>query len=143
MKNLLRLTALLSALGTALPLHAMPTAAPETWGGDLASRARLTGDWGGIRDDMAKNGVTLDLDLYWMPQWITSGGKNETSEAWGNAVATLNVDTGKAGLWKGGHFKVQSVTSFGDNLAQDTGAMVPANITWMLPNPADTDTGLQ
>jgi porin len=143
MKNALRLTALLSALGTALPLHAMPAAAPETWGGDLASRPRLTGDWGGVRDDMAKKGVTLDLDLYWMPQWITSGGKDETSEAWGNAVATLNVDTGKAGLWKGGHFKVQTVTSFGDNLMRETGAMVPANITWMLPNPADTDTGLQ
>jgi hypothetical protein len=30
MKSLFRLTALLSALGAALPLHAMPTAAPET-----------------------------------------------------------------------------------------------------------------
>ena len=143
MKNLLRLTALLSALGTVIPLHAMPTAAPETWGGDLASRPRLTGDWGGVRDDMAKKGVVLDLDLYWMPQTITSGGKDENSEAWGNAIATLNVDTHKAGLWAGGHFKIQTVTSFGDSLMRDTGAMVPANITWMLPNPADTDTGLQ
>jgi porin len=143
MKNALRLTALLSALGAALPLHAMPYATPDTWGGDLASRARLTGDWGGVRDDMAKKGVVLDLDLYWMPQTILDGGKDETSESWGNAIATLNVDTGKAGLWPGGFFKVQTVTSFGDNLMRDTGTMVPANITWMLPNPADTDTGLQ
>ena len=143
MKNLFRLTALLSALGAAIPLYAMPTAVPETWGGDLMSRPRLTGDWGGLRDDMAKKGVTLDLDLYWMPQTIISGGKDETSESWGNAIATLNVDTGKAGLWPGGHFKVQTVTSLGDNLMRDTGAMVPANITWMLPTPIDTDTGLQ
>jgi len=143
MKNLLRLTALLSALGTVIPLHAMPTAAPETWGGDLASRPRLTGDWGGVRDDMAKKGVVLDLDLYWMPQTITSGGKDENSEAWGNAIATLNVDTHKAGLWAGGHFKIQTVTSFGDSLMRDTGAMVPANISWMLPSPTETDTGLQ
>ena len=143
MKYLFRLTALLSALGTSIPLHAMPYATPETWGGDLASRPRLTGDWGGVRDDMAKKGVVLDLDLYWMPQWITSGGKNEESGAWGNAIATLNVDTQKAGLWPGGFFKVQTVTSFGDNVMRDTGAMVPANISWMLPNPAETDTGLQ
>jgi len=143
MKNVLRLTTLLSALGAALPLHAMPYATPDTWGGDLMSRPRLTGDWGGVRDDMAKKGVVLDLDLYWMPQTITSGGKDETSESWGNAVATLNVDTGKAGLWPGGFFKVQTVTSFGNNLMRDTGAMVPANITWMLPDPAETDTGLQ
>lgn len=143
MKNALRLTALLSALGAALPLHAMPVAVPETWGGDLMSRPRLTGDWGGVRDDMAKKGVVLDLDLYWTPQTITSGGRDEDSASWGNAVATLNVDTGKAGLWPGGFFKLQTVTSFGDNLMRDTGTMVPANITWMLPSPTDTDTGLQ
>ncbi|MDP3584776.1 MAG: carbohydrate porin [Thiobacillus sp.] len=143
MKNLFRLTALLSALGTALPLHAMPYATPDTWGGDLSSRARLTGDWGGARDDMAKKGVVLDLDLYWMPQGIISGGKDEESGSWGNAIATLNVDTQKAGFWPGGFFKVQTVTSFGDNIMRDTGAMVPANLSWMLPTPTDTDTGLQ
>jgi porin len=143
MKNLLRLTALLSALCTAVPAHAMAPAIPDTWGGDLASRPRLTGNWGGLRDDMAKKGVVLDLDLYWMPQVITSGGKNDGTRSWGNAIATLNVDTGKAGLWPGGFFKLQTVTSFGNNLMRDTGAMVPANITWMLPSPTGTDTGLQ
>lgn len=143
MKNVLKLTALLSALGAALPLHASPTAAPETFSGDLMSRPRLTGDWGGVRDDMAKKGVTLDVDLYWMPQSILSGGKDETTASWGNVITAFKVDTDKAGLWKGGHFKVQSVTSFGNNLMHDTGGMVPANITWMLPNPADTDNGLQ
>jgi porin len=142
MKNLFRLTALLSALGAALPLHATPPAAPETWGGDLMSRPRLTGDWGGVRDDMAKKGVTLDLDLYWMPQTILSGGKDETSASWGNAIATLKVDTGKAGLWPGGFFKVQTVTSFGNNLISDTGTLVPANISWLLPS-VEPDTGLQ
>jgi porin len=143
MKNVLKLTALLSALGAALPLQASPTAAPETFGGDLMSRPRLTGDWGGVRDDMAKKGVTLDLDLYWMPQTILSGGKDETTASWGNAITAFKVDTGKAGLWPGGFFKVQTVTSFGDNIMRDTGAMVPANISWMLPTATDTDTGLQ
>jgi porin len=143
MKNVLRLTALLSALGTALPLLAMPIATPDTWGGDFASRPRLTGNWGGARDEMAKKGMVLDLDLYWMPQTITSGGKNEESGSWGNAIATFNVDTQKAGLWPGGFFKVQTVTSFGDNVMRDTGALVPANISWMLPSPIETSTGLQ
>ncbi len=53
------------------------------------------------------------------------------------------MDTQKAGLWAGGFFKVQTVTSFGDNVMRDTGAIVPANITWMLPSPTETDTGLQ
>lgn len=143
MKYSLRVTALLSALGACTSLQAMPYATPDTWGGDLASRPRLTGDWGGARDEMAKKGVVLDLDVYWMPQTITRGGKDEENGEWGNAIATLNVDTHKAGLWAGGFFKIQTVTSFGDNIMRDTGAMVPANITWMLPSATETDTGLQ
>ncbi len=142
MRNPLRMTVLLSALGAAMPLHAMPPAVPETWGGGLDSRPRLTGDWGGARDEMAKKGVVLDLDVYWMPQTITSGGRDETGGAWGNAVATLNVDTGKAGLWAGGFVKAQSVTSFGHSIMPDSGAMVPANLGWILPT-VDTGTGWQ
>jgi porin len=142
MKTTIRLAVLLTALGSLSPALAMPEAIPASWGGDLASRPRLTGDWGGLRDDMAKKGVTLDMDVYWMPQWITSGGRKTDNSDWGNAVVTLNVDTQKAGFWPGGHFKVQTVTSFGDQLLRQSGAMVPANISWMLPT-VTTDTGLQ
>jgi porin len=143
MKRIMRLTILIIALCVPFQLHAMPYATPETWGGDLASRPRLTGDWGGVRDDLAKKGVVLDLDVYWMPQMIISGGKDDgRGGGWGNAIATLNLDTQKAGLWPGGFFKVQTVTSFGHNIMQDTGAMVPANISWMLPT-IETDTGFQ
>jgi porin len=102
----------------------------------------LTGNWGGVRDDWAKKGVVLDLDLYWMPQTITSGGKDERGGDWGNAIFTLNVDTQKAGLWPGGFFKLQTVTSFGDSLMRDTGAIVPANLAWILPT-VEHDTGVQ
>jgi len=143
MKKFIRLTTLIIALSVPFLLHAMPYATPETWGGDLASRARLTGNWGGVRDDMAKKGVVLDLDVYWMPQAIISGGKDDGSDgAWGNAIATLNVDTQKAGLWPGGFLKVQTVSSFGHSIMKDTGAMVPANVSWMLPT-TETDTGFQ
>jgi porin len=142
MKSLFRLSALASAIGVAMPLYAMPPAAPETYGGDLASRPRLTGDWGGVRDDMAKKGLTLDLDLYWMPQKITGGGKDNSGASWGNAITTLTLDTTKAGLWPGGFFKLQTVTSFGDNVLSDTGAIVPANLSWLLPS-IQTGTGVQ
>jgi porin len=76
----------------------------------------LSGNWGGVRDDWAKKGVMLDFDLYWMPQTITSGGKDQGGGDWGNAIFTLNVDTQKAGFWPGGFLKLQTVTSFGDSL---------------------------
>jgi porin len=143
MKRVVRLMTLVTALSASSALYAVPYPTPPTWGGDLASRPRLTGDWGGVRDEMAKKGVVLDLDVYWMPQTITSGGKDSGSAGgWGNAIATLNMDTQKAGLWAGGFFKVQTVSSFGHNIMRDTGTMVPANIFWMLPT-IETDTGLQ
>lgn len=142
MKNLLKLAALLSALGTALPVHSAPYATPDTWGGDFATRPRLTGDWGGVRDDLAKKGVVLDVDAYWWPQKITSGGKNTSGGNWGNLNIELNVDTGKAGLWPGGFFKVKTVTGFGHYIGKDIGAILPANAAWSLPASGEEGTGL-
>ncbi|MFN7428125.1 MAG: carbohydrate porin [bacterium] len=142
MTMMLTRVALLSALCVCAPLGAMPYDTPPTWAGDLVSRPRLTGNWGGARDDMARKGVVFDLDAYWMPQSIVSGGKDTGSAAWGNAIATLNVDTQKAGMWAGGFFKLQTVTSFGQNLLRDSGAFIPANLAWTLPT-VERDTGLQ
>ena len=133
--------ALLACL-VSMPLCAAPYDVPATWGGDLASRPRLTGDWGGVRDDLAKKGVVFDVDSYWTPQKITGGGKDSSGGNWGNVNATLNVDTGKAGMWQGGFFKVKTVTSFGHSIYRDTGALVPPNEAWALPSLKE-DTGLQ
>lgn len=132
----------LSAAIASIPAQAQPVDVPATWGGDLASRPRLTGDWGGVRDDLGKKGVVLDVDTYWMPQTITSGSKDRATGGWGNTYATLNVDTQKLGLWPGGFFRIQTVTSAGHNIYGDSGALVPANEAWMLPS-SEADTGLQ
>lgn len=138
----LALLAFVVALATSLPLCAQPYPVPPTWGGDLGSRARLTGDWGGKRDDLGKKGFVFDQDIYWTPQAIVDGGKNETGGNWGNAVTSIHIDTAKAGLWPGGYFKVKAVSSFGHNIYPDTGALVPPNQAWALPT-LQADTGLQ
>lgn len=142
MKSKLRLAVLAALFSTSLPALATPEAIPETWGGDLATRPRLTGDWGGLRDEMARKGIVLDVDAYWTPQTITSGGRDTGGSSWGNAIVALTVDTGKLGLWPGGYFKVQTISSFGNNLLYDSGAMIPANEFWILPT-TKPDTGIQ
>ena len=47
----------LAWVGTAPPAAAQPSDVPTTYGGDIWSRPRLTGDWFGYRDEMGKNGV--------------------------------------------------------------------------------------
>jgi porin len=125
-----------------IPAGAQPVEVPPTWGGDLWSRPRLTGDWGGLRDELGKKGVVLDLDLLLTPQDVASGGRSTGAEFWGNAEYTLNVDTGKLGLWPGGFFKVQGNSGFGSNVFKDSGAIVPVNTAALIPASNDNTTAL-
>jgi porin len=123
------------------PVRAQPYATPPTWGGDFWSRPRLTGDWGGLRDELAAKGVVFDVDLLVTPQDTLSGGRSTGGDTWGNADYTLNVDTEKAGLWPGGFLKVSVDSSFGTELS-NSGAIVPVNTATLIPAPNDRTTTL-
>jgi porin len=117
------------------PSSAQPAKVPPTYGGDIWSRPRLTGSWGGLRDELAKKGVVFDTDVLLTPQGVLTGGDQTGWEFWGNADYTLNVDTGKLGLWPGGFFKVYADTSFGNTVLRESGATVPVNTMGLLPEP--------
>jgi porin len=115
---------------------------PPTWGGDIYSRPRFTGDWGGLRDELGQKGIVLDFDLLLTPQVVMGGGRNTGGDFWGNMDYTLDVDTQKLGLWPGGFFKVEADTGFGSNAFQDAGTIVPVNTAALLPAPDDRTTAL-
>jgi porin len=122
--------------------RAQPYEVPETWGGDIWSRPRFTGDWGGLRDDLAKKGVVFDIDLLATPQDVVSGGRSTGGGFWGNIDYTLNIDTQKLGLWPGGFFKFQGDTGFGSNVFKDAGTIVPVNTAALIPGINDRTTAL-
>jgi porin len=132
-------SALLAAPGSS---GAQPVDVPPTWGGDFWSRPRLTGSWWGLRDELGKKGVVFDTDVLLTPQGVLSGGKDTTAKFWGNADYTLNVDTGKLGLWPGGFFKISADSGFGDSVLGDSGALLPVNTAALLPRPNDPTTAL-
>lgn len=140
----LALAALLGliVLGAPGSAGAQPVAVPETWGGDLWSRPRLTGNWGGLRDDLGKKGVVFDVDLRLTPQGVLTGGRETGAGFWGNADYTLNVDTGKLGLWPGGFLKVYAGSTFGQSVLHDSGALVPIDTATLFPAPNEPSTGL-
>jgi len=119
-----------------------PVEVPETWGGDLSTRPRLTGDWGGVRDEMSKKGVELDANMLLLPGGVVSGGKNTGAEFWGNVDYTLNIDTEKLGLWPGGFFKFEGVSSFGNSLYNQAGAFLPSNVANLYPEFNQASSGL-
>ncbi len=119
-----------------------PVVVPETWGGDLASRQRLTGDWGGVRDEMGKKGVVLDANMTLLPGGIVTGGSETDADFWGNVDYSLHLDTGKMGLWPGGFFKFQGVSSFGNTLQSQSGAFIPTNVASLYPEFYEGSSGL-
>src|SRR5262245_18640533 len=123
-------------------VSAQPYDVPPTWGGDLWSRPRLTGSWFGLRDDLGKKGVAFDVDPLLTPQSVMPGGHETGSEFWGNADYTLNIDTGKLGLWPGGFLKLSADSGFGRNVLVESGAIVPVNTPAIVPAPGQQTTAL-
>jgi len=118
---------------------AAQTDAPETYAGDLWSRPRLTGDWWGSRDWLAKRGVTFDFDLLQILQGVWTGGRDTEVAYDGLVNYELNLDTGKLGLWPGGFLKVKAFSTFGDTVDHDSGATIPVNfVGGLLPQPDNT-----
>ena len=120
----------------------------EDYSGDLWSRPALTGDWGGFRNTMAKRGINLDVDLVQGVQGLNAGGsfRNHDSIRYpygGHAGYTLNVDTGKLGLWPGGFLTIYGESQFGSYLqGKQTGALLPPNAAALYPIPFDDTTTL-
>jgi porin len=97
------------------------------------TRSTLTGDWSGVRNDWAAKGVTFDINLTQIGQGNVSGGKKIGWEYGGRGDLTLNVDTGKMGLWPGGFFAVEVEGNFGNSINSYTGALMPVNTNQIFP----------
>jgi porin len=110
--------------------EAMPA---PSYAGDLLTRSTLTGDWGGTRNDLAKKGVTVDLNLTQIGQGNIGGGKDVGWEYGGRGDLTTNLDTQKIGLWPGGHITVEVEGNFGNSVNPQTGAIMPVNTNQVFP----------
>ncbi len=108
-------------------------AAAEPYSGDFLTRSTLTGDWGGVRNELAKKGVTLDLNLTQVGQGVVSGGKRSNWEYQGRGDLNLLVDTGKLGLWPGGFLTVEAEGNYGDAVNAKTGALMAVNTNQLFP----------
>jgi porin len=127
------LTASLLMLIMASGAFAADKGGDKTYSGDFWSRSTLTGDWGGTRNDWAAKGITFDINLTQTGMSNISGGKDQGWEYSGRGDITLNVDTGKAGLWPGGFFMVEVEGNYNRSINLDTGALMPVNTNQIFP----------
>jgi porin len=113
---------------------APPPTQPD-YSGSLLDRTTLTGDWFGLRNTLAEKGITLDATLTQVTQGIVRGGTNSGWQYGGRDDFTLNIDTGKLGLWPGGFFNAEAEHNFEDSVNSFPRAIMPVNGTMIFPSP--------
>ncbi|HUN63918.1 MAG TPA: carbohydrate porin [Candidatus Sulfotelmatobacter sp.] len=106
------------------------------YSGDFLTRDTMTGDWGGYRSELAEKGITFDLSQTQSEMGVVSGGLRSNGSFSGRFDGYLNVDTGKAGLWKGGFLLVEGEANYlaGSRVDLNTGALLPVNLNGALPS---------
>jgi porin len=96
------------------------------YSGDLATRPALTGDWGGLRNQLAEQGYSIQLDVEQLIQSSARGGA-DTNSAFrysGSWDLRLKFDTGRMGLWPGGLLELHAESFFGQGLNSKVGSTV-------------------
>ena len=131
------------------PREAPPTKTPRLvpwvdYTGDLWHRAALTGDWGGLRQQMMDKGVRFNMNLTQTLQGNWAGGVNQNQNAkyQGGMRYEIDLDTGAAGLWPGGMFHVRGETKYGRDDNAYSGGLMPVNTDALYPVPNNDITCL-
>lgn len=103
------------------------------YSGDLWTRSHLTGDWGGLRQDWANHGVTMEFDWYQSYQDIVDGGVREESEFSTNLDYRLKFDLMRMGVVPGALVTVRAQSRFGNTVNDASGLLLPVNMYSAFP----------
>ncbi len=103
------------------------------WYEDLVSRQQFTGDWGGVRPQLAESGVTFEADITQLYQGVARGGSEQRFRYGGHGDYVTNIDFGKLAGLEGLFLKVRAEHNFGETISGNTGAFLPAGLTGDLP----------
>src|SRR5262245_11876858 len=128
-------TILVLAIFLSTRASAQDTSSKDPYSGDLLTRSTLTGDWGGLRNEWAAKGVTIDLNVTQVGQGVVNGGKSSAWQYGGRGDLTINLDSQKLGLWPGGFFNLELEGNWASSVNSSTGALMPVNSSQIYPVP--------
>jgi porin len=130
-------SSLVCADDTSVPVPATP------YSGDLWTRSTLTGDWWGVRNDLANKGITFNLDVVQVYQGVLAGGLDKGWQYGGRDDLNINLDTQKMGLWPGGFLNIEGESNFGHYVGpRQSGTLLPPNENALFPQTANHEYDL-
>ncbi len=109
------------------------------YAGDWRTRPKLTGDWGGLRQEWADQGILIDLDWYQSYQDVVDGGFDEGGESSTNLDYRLTLDLQRMGVMPGALVSVRAQSLFGDTVNGTSGLLLPVNMYSAFPFSSDSD----
>lgn len=124
------------------PVQRVSSTLASPFDGDLATRPVLLGSVGGARDQLASNGVSVNVYSTQFYQGVTTGGTSRTFDFNGRNDYLVNVDGQKAGLWEGFFIAIHGETRYGDANGFKNGAIMPSNAGALFPTASGTVTAL-
>ncbi len=106
-------------------------------------RDKLTGDWGGLRSDLTKHGLDIELRNSHFYQQVTSGGidSSNADPEYGVKLDTfINIDAQKLfGSWEGLYISAHIESRDGNDVLADSGTFSLPNATMLFPEPGNYD----
>lgn len=106
------ITLLLLTFGPYSPGHADDQPPPDFW-----HRDTLTGDWGGLRTDLANRGISVS-GSYTAELWSNAlGGLKQGAAYDGLFVSQIDVDLDKLLGWRGASFRISMLQGHGPALS--------------------------
>ena len=132
--------AILFALNTSFAVAGEGIIPTPDYSGSFYERSTLTGDWRGVRQDLANNGLQADFKVVTTYQNMFDGGIDRDDGFVSTQDLRIQLDTGKADLWAGGLIKLRVQSRFGDAL-EDVGSFSPTNTNALFPNDLDNING--
>lgn len=98
-----------------------------------SQRSTLTGDWGGLRPQLAESGIQFQADVTNFYMGVVDGGLDRDTRYAGHGDYVLNIDGGKLGIQQGLFVKVRAEHRFGETLGGATGTFLPPAVLADLP----------
>ncbi len=109
------------------------------YSGDLWTRSYLTGDWGGVRTNLANNGAQFNVQFNQYIQGITSGGRDQTTQYGGTVDYIANFDLMKMGVMQGALIKFRAESRYGNSVNGQAGPLLPVNTDASFPLTSQLD----
>lgn len=110
--------------------------------GNWFTRPTVTGDWLGLRPNLADYGVTFGGNVTQFYSGVTTGGLERQFRYGGHADYYLNIDGQKAGLEQNVSLALHGETLFGRSVNQSTGAYLPVSLIQEFPLANESVTAL-